>query len=415
MWRPDLLRAVAARSAPGARLATFTVAGAVRRGLAEAGFTGDKRPGHGAKRERLEGRLIGASPPAPQPSVAVIGGGIAGAALARALTAQGLDPVVIEAAFPGAGASGNPAALVTPALDAGGGPRARIYAQAFARAVDLYRGLGAGAVIGQGALQLEKTERDAMRFATVAASGVFAAEALQQLSSEAASARTGHPVPAGLALNEGLWVRPSAVISAWLEGVRRIGERAARLEPVPGGWIVAGEDGRALARVDAVIVACGAEAPALLGEAAAVLPVRGQASWAEGLTLACALAWGGYAVPMDGGLLFGATHDRGRTDLEVLAEDHDRNLTTLGEALPALADAAAGLALHGRAGLRAVTRDRMPLAGAVPGQPGLYILGGLGSRGFTTAPLLAEHLASRLAGAPSPLPLDLQRLVDPSR
>jgi tRNA 5-methylaminomethyl-2-thiouridine biosynthesis bifunctional protein len=54
MWREEILAAVAARSAPGARAATFTVAGAVRRGLAAAGFQVDKRPGFGRKKERLE-------------------------------------------------------------------------------------------------------------------------------------------------------------------------------------------------------------------------------------------------------------------------------------------------------------------------------------------------------------------------
>ena len=45
MWSPGVLRLVRRRSAPGARLATFTVAGAVRRGLAEQGFVVEKRPG----------------------------------------------------------------------------------------------------------------------------------------------------------------------------------------------------------------------------------------------------------------------------------------------------------------------------------------------------------------------------------
>ena len=65
--------------------------------------------------------------------------------------------------------------------------------------------------------------------------------------------------------------------------------------------------------------------------------------------------------------------------------------------------------------MRAATSDRMPLAGAVVQASGLYLLGGLGSRGFTTAPLTAEHVAALALGAPSPLPLDLQRLVDPAR
>jgi tRNA 5-methylaminomethyl-2-thiouridine biosynthesis bifunctional protein len=43
------------------------------------------------------------------------------------------------------------------------------------------------------------------------------------------------------------------------------------------------------------------------------------------------------------------------------------------------------------------------------------VLGGLGSRGLTWAPLLGEHVAALVAGAPSPLPGDLAALVDPAR
>eukprot|EP01036_Dinobryon_divergens_P004180 gene4180-5517_t len=42
MWTDEVLQRVAARSAPGARAATFTVAGQVRRGLTQAGFTVEK-------------------------------------------------------------------------------------------------------------------------------------------------------------------------------------------------------------------------------------------------------------------------------------------------------------------------------------------------------------------------------------
>lgn len=44
MWSDAVLDRIAALSAPDARLATFTVAGAVRRGLSERGFVVDKRP-----------------------------------------------------------------------------------------------------------------------------------------------------------------------------------------------------------------------------------------------------------------------------------------------------------------------------------------------------------------------------------
>ncbi|MDP2116024.1 MAG: hypothetical protein Q8J71_01315, partial [Brevundimonas sp.] len=42
-------------------------------------------------------------------------------------------------------------------------------------------------------------------------------------------------------------------------------------------------------------------------------------------------------------------------------------------------------------------------------------LGGLGSRGFCAAPLLAEHVAALATGAPSPLPAGLAARVAPSR
>ena len=57
MWEPALLIAVAERSAPGATLASYTAAGHVRRSLAEAGFTVERRPGFGRKRHMIAGRL----------------------------------------------------------------------------------------------------------------------------------------------------------------------------------------------------------------------------------------------------------------------------------------------------------------------------------------------------------------------
>jgi tRNA 5-methylaminomethyl-2-thiouridine biosynthesis bifunctional protein len=416
MWREEVLAAVTARTAPGAVLATFTVAGAVRRGLQAAGFAVDKRPGHGAKRERLEARFAGEPGPAsPLPTVAVIGAGIAGASLVRALTALGLDPVVVEAEGRGAGASGNPAALVTPALDAGGGARARLYAQAFSRAVDLYRAVGPAVVANEGVIQLQSGERDGARFDTVAAGDVFEPGALVRLTPAQATAALGYPAQVGaVRFTEGLVIRPPALLDVWLGGARRLHAHVASLRRREGdGWTLLDEEGHALLAADVVCVAAGAQVDALLDQPLPLLPVRGQASWAEGLDLPTAVVWGGYAAPFDGGLLFGATHDRGRTDTGTDPADHERNLDILAQALPAVAQSARLIPVQGRASIRAAAHDRMPVAGAVG--DGLYVLGGLGSRGFTTAPLLAEHLAALIAGTPSPMPRDLQSTVEPSR
>lgn len=57
MWAPGILAEVARHTAPGGTFATYTAAGAVRRGLAEAGFTVTRSPGHGHKRHMSVGRM----------------------------------------------------------------------------------------------------------------------------------------------------------------------------------------------------------------------------------------------------------------------------------------------------------------------------------------------------------------------
>ena len=96
--------------------------------------------------------------------------------------------------------------------------------------------------------------------------------------------------------------------------------------------------------------------------------------------------------------------------------------------------------MHGRAGLRCVTPDYLPLVGPAPrfGEfleglaplrrdartalprsgcywPGLYLHAGLGSRGLAYAPLCAALLADLIEGRPRPLARDLVRALSPAR
>jgi tRNA 5-methylaminomethyl-2-thiouridine biosynthesis bifunctional protein len=396
MWRDEVLAGVAKRSAPGARAATFTVAGAVRRGLQAAGFEVAKRPGFGRKRERLEAWLPDGreAPPRPE-SLAAIGGGIAGAALARAARAEGLAVTVIDDPH-GVAASGNPAGLVTPALDAGGGPRAALYAQAFARAVQLYAAMPE-VVVAREVLQLPQTERDPARFATVAGQELFEPGTMAVTETSA------------LAMRAALVVEPPAITAAWSGAVVR--RRVARLERDAEGWRLLDEAGDLIVRADRVALAGGADSAALAPDLA-LSPVRGQASWTDGVSTR-PTAFGGYAVPTRAGVLFGATHDRGQTAVDVRPEDHDRNLATLAKGLPDLAKQLSGRTFEGRAAVRATTSDRLPLAGVRA--DGVLVLTGLGSRGLCLAPLLAEHLVARALGVPSPLPRQLSHLVESGR
>jgi tRNA 5-methylaminomethyl-2-thiouridine biosynthesis bifunctional protein len=414
MWRDELLALVAARSAPGAVAATFTVAGQVRRGLMAAGFAVEKRPGFGRKRERLAARLPGpreAEPPGRR--VAIVGAGVAGASAARAVVALGGEPIVFEAVARGAGASGNPAALVTPRLDAGLGPPAQLFAQAFRRASAIYAAVPQ-AILARGVLQLAVQPRDAERFAKVARSDLFEPGALTLLDAEAAGAELGEPAGCAVRLEEGLALAPAAALAALAPDVRRA--QVTAIATAADGLRLLGPGGEVLANAEAVIVAAGL-ASGGLAAGLRLSPVRGQVSWTAASTdPAPAAAFGGYVLPAGDRLLFGATHDRGDEGCDPRAADHARNLAALAKGLPRLAQRLAAAPLDGRASVRAATPDRLPLAGAAPeGTQGVFVLAGFGARGFTLAPLLAEQVAALALGAPQPLPSLSASIVDPAR
>ena len=415
MWSDAVFDLIAAKSAPDARAATFTVAGVVRRGLGERGFTVEKRPGHGRKRERLEARRTGdpvaVLPPRP---VIVIGAGIAGAATARALTAAGLAPAVVEPAGAGAGASGFPAALVTPRFDLGDETVAALFSQALDRADALYSPVP-GAVVARGVLQLAGTERDARRFERIAAQPVWVAGAMTLTDDVEASRIAGEPVEdPGLSMSSAFVIAPQAILSAWLAPDAVRPGKATRVEPHTRGWRVLDATGAVLAEAEAVVFCAGAGNAALMPELS-LPPVRGQAEWVEASEAPNAMAWGGYVAPTGTGFLFGATHDRGDTGTEVRPADTERNLATLATRLPQMAGNITPDTVRSRAATRATTRDRLPVAGPLPGQPGLFVVGGLGSRGFCLAPLLGEHVAALIADLPSPLPSDVAERITPSR
>ncbi|HIO58847.1 MAG TPA: FAD-binding oxidoreductase [Flavobacteriales bacterium] len=67
--------------------------------------------------------------------------------------------------------------------------------------------------------------------------------------------------------------------------------------------------------------------------------------------------------------------------------------------------------LNHESGLRPASTDRRPYAGPVPGNDGLFILNGLGTRGVLVGPATAAHLANHMFdGTPLPQDVSLARL-----
>jgi tRNA 5-methylaminomethyl-2-thiouridine biosynthesis bifunctional protein len=460
MWSPALFQQIARLSAPGARAATFTVAGNVRRGLEAAGFAVEKKPGFGKKRERLEATFLG--PPAPSSAtavspeplsaaetpnagegaggprrslypyggcdpkrVAILGAGIASASIAQALVRRGVEVVGLEAARElGLGASGNPAGLVMPRLDRGGA-LSEVHLAAYLHAIATYKALG---VIDQCGVEQRAQPDNAEALADLLGDPPLPADWFAPLPNAAAlHARAGV-------------VKPQAAIKRMLEGASVIFESPVqRLDRDSGAWILVAPDGRALLRADAVVLACGAALAKF--EPASFLPIaisHGQIEWGQGTPPQHALTRGSYVAPFNGGVLFGATFDKHGSP--AVHDARARNLAALRDLAPEIAASVDESSLQSRASERATTPDRAPIAGLLPNaeawlaqyadlahgraidtnapppaHDGVYVIGGLGARGLTLAPLLGEVLAGEMCNEPELLSQLARDAIHPAR
>ena len=470
MWSEDLFRAIARLSAPHATFATFTCAGIVKRGMQAVGFGIEKVPGFGRKREMLRGQLqqpkLTAThdatpwhlPGPPDPNVrniAVIGAGIAGASVARALAERNFQVQVFEQGeAPGSGASGNDQGILYAKLSPKPGPNGDFNLLALQFAQRFYPQVCPQAIHFDGLLQLAQDDRERQlqqQIVTQLKLGENSPLA-QPVDAEQASRLAGVKLTTpGLFFPSAGWLQPQQVCATLLQHPNiapHFATRVVGLEQQDAGWRIHSEN--SAWQADAVVLCCAnfnrrfpATAPLPLQ------PIRGQVSFAgatdKSRALKLALCGEGYIAPAHGEATgarhsFGATFKLKQTDTSVYEQEHQENLETLSALLPEIASDFSQQTLRGRAALRAATPDYLPLAGPIaiweelettygalrknrkqlidqrcPYQPNIYVLAGLGSRGFTYAPLAAEVVSAWISGEVMPVSSELVQALHPMR
>jgi len=488
MWDTRLFKAMARLAAPEATVATWSAARAVRDGLRSAGFAIEKAPGSGGKRDITRGRFAPRFVPRPSPRrgssslaatsswaagddasspsaasatagqeapVVIVGAGLAGCALARALAQRGVRSIVVErgAAVAEAG-SGNAAGLFHGVVHRGDGRHARFHrAAAFAAGAAVRAAIAQHGVRGSaaGLLRVE-TDRDLAEMQALVAAQGLPADYVEALDRDAAARLAGARLSSpAWHFPGGGWVDPRGLARAWLAdagtSVRlRLGCAAASLQRIDAAWQLRDAAGAVIAAAPVVVLCTGDGA---LGGATPwpIRRQRGQLSAIASSALDPAdaprlpIAGAGYVVPaLDGKVWFGASSAWEDDDPLLRREDQVQNLDRL-TTLLGLDERPAVELLRGRVGFRWASDDRLPIIGAVPAgvgeelapgfagarsprfdqprfvarAPGLYVCCALGSRGIASAALGAEVLAAAISGAPLPAEADLLDSIDPAR
>lgn len=421
MWSEQTLKKIAGLAAPGARLSSWCVAGAVRRSLADAGFTVSKREGFGGKRDRLFARWPEAVAVSPsqefnQLPVVVIGAGIAGASIARQLALRGLQITVIEQHQPASGGSGNPVAVVRPEP---GGDDNPIAAFSAAGVIWLKQWL---ALHGQpvphafcGALRMTRDQRRHDKLRQHAQT--LPDEWLAEIDRPSAVALCGQRISTeAFLLHEAGWVVPAELVRTMLDHsliTVKTGIKAEHLSRTDAGWRLRLSDGSHLTTACIVLAdAFGALSPVPL----AVDKARGQLSTLaerQGREVKMIVCRDGYITPAVNGIhTIGATIQYDDDDPSARASDDEENFRRLERLLPGFAASAQALQ-SGRVSWRSTTQDRLPLVGKIA--EGLYASLGHGSRGIACAPLCAEFLASLMLDEPLPIGSEWVARLDPLR
>ncbi len=374
-------------------------------------------------------------------------------------TNGGIQVTAFEASDqPATGASGNPIGIVHPFISKDWNLASQFIQRGVETTLRWVQELGGEASTGPntawagitGVLQLAEDAEEAQAWQDLAArlkagdSAALHPADLAWLSPEQLGLRLGlsdAPLD-GLWSAQGGWIKPTELVKACLDQAQSLlGKRLTLHFNHP----IQAEDLADLQKGFDAVVVCTAHDELLPWAGLRINRIAGQVSWVKDASLnqmnwpKAVVCRSGYLSPIiDNQILVGATFDRDPnstdpTSLQPTAQAHAENLQRVQEISPTLAETLRPLwqtQTQGRVAIRHASHDRMPHIGQVisqqalqaglprsasqlhhlPREQKLYVLGGLGSRGLSVAPLAAEVLAGQIT-----LPRPLLDAADPAR
>ena len=412
--------------------------------------------------------------------VSIIGGGIASACTAYALTKQGVNVTLYCKDYSLAqGGSSNAIAALFPLLHQQEDDMSVFYQQAFWRAKALYSEIEQQGFSfpHQWCGLLEVSYKDSLIKRQQAFDKIKAwpKELIHSVTAKHASNLASISLPyGGLFMPHAGWVSPQDLVkqifnaakatnrltiitNTHITKIRQVANtvtdeitseypQAAAVEKNTS-WCLSSNQGELNANV--LVICAGADAIEI--EQLKSLPLtatRGQVTSMNSIKkitkLSTVICHKGYLTPEHQGIhCIGATFQKNETSLETNKVDDLYNLTTLAKCLPELSAEVNWQEkdiVSSKARLRGMSQDHLPLVGAVPNIAqhleayphlakdknwkyskaapcidNLYVLLGLGARGFCSAPLAADILTAELCDTPYPMDNKMLFNLSPNR
>lgn len=407
LWSKKIFYNIKRLSKPQVRIGTYTVAGLVRNNLADTGFEFEKKEGFANKRERLEAWLPETDNVFNQKqmgNVAIIGAGVAGSAIAYYLKKRGFSSIIFDDDIDNTQkASGNRAGLIMPRLDRTNTKEARFFREAYINACNMYAQMPEKCFKNKVIKEIGKSNRDFEKYEMFKDNLPLSADYL-----EVGDNCIFH--------KKGGIVYPQKIIEHLSDGCEKKSIKIDNIEKDENGLWQLFSNGEFIGSFDNVFIASGTGLNKLLENK---LPLNGKQGVVSIAPADCEvdmpLAGRGYVLCDEDAILFGATFEAIELDdiPEVSEQSHIKNLEILNLMDCNVAKGINIDKLDGRASTRVISKDKLPIVGKL--DDNLFVLGALGSRGFSTAHILAQSLICKIFSEPMPIEKEIFEIIDVER